>query len=102
MADAKDNKDKPAAGGKSPAAQKKRETKISRWTLEMCQKYARRFDHEDAWKHGAPSSYKAAIARGFGKDCMKHMTGAAKPKKVAAPKKTAAAKGKGKSSGRAA
>lgn len=76
-------------------AQKKREEKQSRWTAALCMKFAKRFDNEMDWAAGAPSSYKAAVARGFLKDCTKHMTGksAAKP---AAAKKTVATKAPGK------
>ena len=75
----------PAAGAKSPKAQKQRDDKkASRWDVKTCMKYARRFETEEAWAHGAPSSYKAAFARGFVAECTKHMTGKTKAKKKSA------------------
>ena len=68
-----------------PQAHSQRENKVSRWTLEACMKAAKRFDSVDAWKHGFPSSYKAAVARGFDKQCSAHMTGKAATKKTVAP-----------------
>lgn len=44
------------------------------WTLARCQKYARRFKSEQEWKDGAPSSYKSAVAHGWVKDCVGHMS----------------------------
>lgn len=44
--------------------------KKKEWTLERLSKAARRFESEDAWKHGAPSSYKAAHARGLVAQCL--------------------------------
>lgn len=70
-----------AAEGKSPKSQKARDSKkASRWDLKLCMKYAHRFESEEAWAHGMPSSYKAATARGFVADCTKHMTGGSKSK----------------------
>lgn len=48
-----------------------REKKKTRWTLETCRKAASRFDSRDAWKVGAPSSFKAAVSRGWEADCLK-------------------------------
>lgn len=48
------------------------------WTMARLSKVARRFDSEDAWKHGAPSSYKAAHSKGIVAQCMSHVAGHAK------------------------
>lgn len=45
-------------------------TQKKEWTVERLRKIARRFDSEDAWKRGAPSSYKAAHARGLVGQCI--------------------------------
>lgn len=76
---------------------KKREAKKSRWTPALCMKFAKRFDNEHDWSAGAPSSYKAAVARGYLKDCTKHMTAKAPAKvsKKPAAVKTPAKKKKG-------
>lgn len=91
----KEKKAAPAADAADQVHEiKKRESKASRWTLEACMKAAKRFDTVDAWSKGFPSSYKAAVARGFDKQCMAHMTsGKATVKKVApaAAKKAAPA-----------
>jgi hypothetical protein len=93
-----EKKDKAQGGegeeSKSPKTQKKREEKISRWTLELCMKYAKRFDSVDAWAQGAPSCFKAATARGFVAKCSSHMSG--KTKTVATPKTKTAAPAKKK------
>jgi hypothetical protein len=60
--------------GKVEAQSKKKE-----WTMERLAKVARRFDSEDAWKHGAPSSYKAAHAKGLVAQCMGHAKKGARP-----------------------
>jgi len=60
--------------GKVEAQSKKKE-----WTMERLTKVARRFDSEDAWKHGAPSSYKAAHAKGIVAQCMGHVKKGARP-----------------------
>ena len=44
--------------------------KKSAWTLERCQKFARRFKTEMEWAAGAPASYKSAIAHGWIAQCM--------------------------------
>lgn len=86
---------KPAApkggGDATPAEMKRADAKTSRWTLEACMKAAKRFEHADQWKMGFPSSYKAAVARGWEKQCCAHMTAKAPAKKTAtpAPKKKA-------------
>jgi len=48
------------------------------WTVERCKKNARRFATADDWKHGAPSSYKAAESKGWIKECCGHMQAGAK------------------------
>ena len=55
----------------------RREHKKSRWTLELCKRAARRFDHRDAWQWGAPASFKAAVAKGWDKECCVHMSATA-------------------------
>jgi hypothetical protein len=92
-----EKKDKPQGGAedgvKSPAAHAKREAKQSRWTMDLCMKYAKRFDSVEAWAAGMPSSYKAAVARGFMDKCTAHMSGKTMTKATKAPVKTVA-KGK--------
>jgi hypothetical protein len=92
-----EKKDKPQGaaeeGVKSPQAHAKREAQQSRWTVEACLKAAKRFDSVEAWAKGAPSSYKAAFARGYMDKCTAHMTGktmtkATKPVKTVAKGKT--------------
>jgi hypothetical protein len=60
-------------GSESPQESQKREKRKSPWTLEKCQKAARRFASPEEWAQGAPSSYKAAVARGWEHDCTQHM-----------------------------
>jgi hypothetical protein len=60
-------------GSESPQESQKREKKKSPWTLEKCQKAARRFASPEEWAKGAPSSYKAAVSRGWEHDCTQHM-----------------------------
>ena len=57
----------------SGAPQNRREKQ--KWTVERCKKAARRFLDEQAWKAGAPSSYKAAVSHGWRDQCVAHMTG---------------------------
>jgi hypothetical protein len=47
-----------------------RAKKKSSWTLEKCQKFARRFKTEMEWAAGAPASYKSAQAHGWVAQCM--------------------------------
>lgn len=70
-----DKKDKQATEneGKAPKEHVKRTVSKSRWTLEVCSKAASRFESEEAWAQGFPSSYKAAVAHGFVAECMRHM-----------------------------
>ena len=86
MADKKDapkkEKDE-AVGGEKVKSGKRDETKVSRWTVAMCHKFAKRFHTENDWAKGAPSSYKAALARGFMTDCTKHMAAMPAKKKSA-------------------
>lgn len=88
MADKKDAPKKEAAaeGGeekKSKGSSSKREKPASRWTVDLCMKFAKRFESEAAWAEGAPSSYKAACARGYVADCTKHMKSVAPKRKSA-------------------
>ncbi len=101
MAESKNAKNAAKAAAASEAAtenfdKKKREHKVSRWTPEACARAAKRFDHREAWQVGHPSSFKAAVARGWDADCCKHMTGKA-PKAAAAKVKAPAAAKKPKS-----
>lgn len=56
---------KPVAMGGAPKKDKKKP-----WTIERCLKFARRYPNEEAWKQGAPSSYKAASSHGWLKECL--------------------------------
>jgi len=47
--------------------------KNSKWSLERCQKAAKRFDSVTAWETGAPSSFKSATAHGWVEQCSAHM-----------------------------
>ena len=44
-----------------------------KWTLQRCQKYARRYTTENAWSSSAISSYKAAVAHGWKEECLGQM-----------------------------
>lgn len=59
---------KPAKGAAAT-----REEKKQAWTIERCRKAAGRFDTLEAWKLGAPSSFKSASSKGWLKDCEAHM-----------------------------
>ncbi|MBM4250781.1 MAG: hypothetical protein FJ146_02300 [Deltaproteobacteria bacterium] len=88
----------------TPAEHMRREKKKSRWTLETCQRVARRFTTREEWAYGAPSSFKAATAKGWDIQCCAHMAPshkAAAPAKAKTPAKVAA-KSKGKSTGKVA
>ncbi len=65
-----------------------------KWTLERCQKYARRFSNEAQWAAGSPASYKSAVAHGWREQCLqvtgKVLTGNFRPKTTAKPLKKAA------------
>jgi hypothetical protein len=52
------------------------------WTLERCQRYARRYSSEILWASDAPASYKSAVAHGWLAECLTAMTTAQKGKKV--------------------
>ena len=69
--------DKTSAKKATPAANKR---KKSSWTLERCQRSARRFPTQSEWQVGAPSSFKAAEAKGWVTDCVKHMSRTDQPK----------------------
>ncbi len=51
-----------------PGAKDKR--KKQAWSLERCLKFARRFSTDAEWQAGAPSSYKAAVAHNWHKQCV--------------------------------
>lgn len=42
----------------------------SKWSLDRCKKYARRFKTEAEWSAGSPASYKSAQAHGWVAQCM--------------------------------
>lgn len=44
--------------------------KKPKWTLQRCQKFARRFGNEEQWRSGHPSSYKSANHHGWVADCL--------------------------------
>lgn len=71
----KEKKDKKKAevdGGESVVhVHQARTKKKSIWTLERCQKFARRFASEAEWAAGSPSSYKSAQAHGWTALCIK-------------------------------
>ena len=56
-----------------------REQKKSRWTLESCKGVAKRFGTPGDWQSGAPSSYKAASAKGWLPECCTHMSASKLP-----------------------
>ncbi len=89
MAGTKEKKEaKPAAteSAGSPQLSQKKEKKVSRWTQETCKKSALRFQTRQDWSVGHPSSYKAAVAKGWDTACCAHMTKVASVTKVTAKK----------------
>jgi hypothetical protein len=72
----------------TPAENLRKEKKKSRWTLETCQHAARRFTTREEWRLNAPSSFKAASARGWDIQCCAHMA----PSQNAAASNVAASK----------
>lgn len=76
------SEEKPVEGAKpkekkksaAPAATSKR-VKKAEWSLERCQRAAHRFGNVTEWQAGAPSSYKAADAKGWIAQCTSHMKG---------------------------
>jgi hypothetical protein len=95
----KENKKKAAAAAvvvaetvsETPAEHLRKEEKKSRWTIETCQHAARRFTTREEWRLNAPSSFKAASAKGWDIQCCAHMAPSQKPaaSKVAASKSPA-------------
>lgn len=45
-----------------------------KWTLERCQKFARRYPNEAVWSSCHSSSYKAAVAHGWKAACLNQST----------------------------
>jgi hypothetical protein len=45
------------------------------WTLERCQKVARRFSSEQEWAANAPAAYKSASSHGWVAQCTGKMGG---------------------------
>ncbi len=43
------------------------------WTIQRAKRCARRFNSVEEWSKGHPSSYKAATAHGWLRDCSAHM-----------------------------
>ena len=80
-----------ATVSETPAEHLRKEKKKSRWTLEACQHAARRFTTREEWHLNAPSSCKAASAKGWDIQCCSHMAPSQKPavSKAAASKSTA-------------
>ena len=64
---------------------KKRDKKV--WTLQRCKKAAGRYNSEEAWKIGSPSSYKAAASHKWVKECLDHQAWRSKesPRDVSLP-----------------
>jgi hypothetical protein len=92
-----------AAESDNPQEHMRKEKKKSRWTADTCMHAAKRFATRDEWAHGAPSSFKAAVAKGWDGDCCAHMTvktSTAKAQKAAKTKAPAAAVKKKASAGR--
>ena len=85
---AKGAKKEPKKKESAPHEQARDEKKKSRWTLEVCMKYARRFDSREAWQTGAPSSFKSAVSHGWVDACCAKMS--AKPVKKAVAKRAPA------------
>jgi hypothetical protein len=79
---AKEKKEKKKAEGDGEEsvvhAHQTRVKKKSLWTLERCQKFARRFKSESEWAAGSPSSYKSAQAHGWIALCIKGAQGSRK------------------------
>jgi hypothetical protein len=74
----KEPKKKETAAQEETSGMMQKPTK-AKWTVERAMKAARRFDTEDAWKAGAPASYKAAISHGWVAACIRHMNAKVKP-----------------------
>ncbi len=69
----------PAAATEDTSGMMQKKESKQKWTVERAMKTARRFDTEDAWRAGAPASYKAASAHGWVAACTRHMTTKMKP-----------------------
>lgn len=82
MAESKNAKKAAAAAASAESAEAtpqehaRKEKKKSRWTLATCMNASKRFATREEWSKGAPSSFKAAVAKGWDKECCKHMTAA--------------------------
>ena len=50
----------------------KRKKDKRKWVIADCKKFAGRYDNEQDWKAGSPSSYKAAVSHNWVKDCLDH------------------------------
>lgn len=66
-------KEESADIGSAPEAKKSKEL----WTVERAHRAAKRFTTREEWRTGAPSSYKAAAAKGWMDQCCGHMKGEA-------------------------
>jgi hypothetical protein len=62
--------DKKAKAAKTVVAKKAKEVTKVVWTLERCQKFARRFPTEQVWAATHSSSYKSATAHGWIAACV--------------------------------
>ena len=56
--------------GATAAPKKKRKKRV--WTEASCKKVAGRYESEESWKKGSPSSYKAAASHKWLKSCLSH------------------------------
>lgn len=73
MAENKEKKKESQATEEVSGMAPKKEKKAA-WTLEKTKRAAKRFDTEEAWRMGAPASWKAADAKGWLAECTAHMT----------------------------
>lgn len=64
----------------------RREKVNSRWTQNLCQRYAKRFLSREEWESGHPSSFKAAVAHGWELACSAHMNNVKALKKPSSSK----------------
>jgi hypothetical protein len=75
MAEKKEaKKEEAAAGGTDIGAGTTKKVEKQAWTIERVKRAAKRFTTRDAWRAGAPASYKAAEAKGWMNQCCGHMT----------------------------
>ena len=68
-AEKKEKKQETSPAQKARAKEKEK----AEWTEQRCHRTARRFSTVEEWMKGAPSCYKAALARGFVQSCCAQM-----------------------------